>query len=100
MTSNNSHTTPTLSATYISPNNDHFQHTTQLAAPISLEPKDRTVYLSSLKKACAELQDVVNKELTQRMEEDNARAAATGTKVKIDDKKEEENYGEEVVEED
>lgn len=52
------------------------------------------------------MQEVVNKELTARMEEDNKKAAdAQGkdgnAKVKgVDEKKEEENYGEEVVEED
>jgi Cu2+-containing amine oxidase len=48
------------------------------------------------------MQETINKELTSRMEEDKAReAAATGiTKSKVvDEAKEEDNYGEEVVEE-
>ena len=49
------------------------------------------------------MQEVINKELTARMEEDNARAAEGlngKAKVKgVDENKEEENYGEEVVDE-
>ena len=43
-----------------------------------------------------QLQDDVNGFLTTKMEEDKALATSAG--VKVDDKKEEENYGEEVVE--
>lgn len=44
------------------------------------------------------LQDEVNSFLTTKMEEDKALTGSEGTKV--DDKAEEENYGEEKVEED
>jgi hypothetical protein len=45
------------------------------------------------------MQEQINKELTARMEEDKARDAE-GTKPKVvDDAKEEDNYGEEIVEE-
>lgn len=50
------------------------------------------------------MQEKINQELTARMEEDKAREAenANGSKVNggvIDEAKEEDNYGEEVVEE-
>lgn len=49
------------------------------------------------------MQEVINKELTGRMEEDNRRVAEGangGGNGKVDEKMEEENYGEEVVDED
>lgn len=78
---------PTLSATYTSPTSAPFTlaHT--------LPPADHAPYLASLRGAAAALQDNVNRELTRRMEEDKAREG------KADEVKEEENYGEEVVEE-
>ena len=60
--------------------------------------------MGALRKAAAELQGRINAELTQRMEEDKARDATGGGEkrlkngVVLDDGKEEENYGEEVVE--
>jgi Gon7 family len=57
---------------------------------------DRTAYLSKLRAEAVELQSSINAFLTQKMGEDNA---ASG-KPAVDDVKEEENYGEEVVEED
>ncbi len=44
------------------------------------------------------LQEEVNGFLTTKMEEDKALAASAG--MKVDDKAEEENYGEETVEDD
>ncbi|KAE9375829.1 Gon7 family protein, partial [Stipitochalara longipes BDJ] len=91
-----------LSATYQSPTNEPFTHTAKLPAAPTAKTTDRTSYLASLRKAAAEMQDTINKELTSRMEEDKAReAAASGVpKAKVvDEAKEEDNYGEEVVEE-
>jgi EKC/KEOPS complex subunit GON7 len=91
-----------LSATYHSPTNEPFTHTTKLLAPPSSKTTDRTAYLAALRKATAEMQETINKELTSRMDEDKAReAVASGTpKAKVvDEAKEEDNYGEEVVEE-
>lgn len=78
---------PTLSAAYTSPSSAPFtlSHT--------LEPAAHAPYLASLRAAAAALQDDVNGELTRRMEEDKAREG------KADEVREEENYGEEVVEE-
>lgn len=90
-----------LTATYQSPTNEPFTHTQKLPAPPTAKTTDRTAYLATLRKATAEMQETINKELTARMEEDKAReAAANGvSKAKVvDEAKEEDNYGEEVVE--
>ncbi|RDW75712.1 hypothetical protein BP5796_06533 [Coleophoma crateriformis] len=94
-----------LKATYNSPTNEPFVVSNTLAAPASAEStKDRTTYLGVLRKATAEMQDQINKELTMRMEQDKAREAegngGVAAKKGIDEKKEEDNYGEEIVEED
>jgi hypothetical protein len=92
---------PTLSGTYTSPTNAPFTIALPISAPIdSTTVESKTKYLSELRQSVISLQDQVNKELTARMEEDKAReaAASNGTKI-VDDEKEEENYGEEVVEE-
>jgi hypothetical protein len=92
-----------LSATYNSTTNAPFTVNHKLPTPPSSNTKDRTSYLSALRKATSEMQETINKELTQRMEEDKAREADTtngsGTKAKGVDEAEEENYGEEVAEE-
>lgn len=95
-----------FTATYTSPTNEPFVITHELPAPPSgtTNPTvpDKTEYLSSLREATAIMQDQINKELTQRMDEDKAREASTkngGTTTKVvDDAKEEENYGEEAAE--
>lgn len=79
---------PSVSATYASPTSPAFTLTR------SLESADHAPYLASLRAAVSSVQDEINRELTQRMEEDKAREG------KLDEVKEEENYGEEVVEED
>lgn len=94
-----------LLATYSSPNNEKFEHVHKLPTPpASDKVNERTAYLGALRKATGEMQERVNKELTARMEEDKVREAesADGSKVHggvIDEAKEEDNYGEEVVEE-
>jgi hypothetical protein len=93
-----------LSATYQSPTNEPFKHVQKLPAPATTKTTDRTAYLAALRKATAEMQETINKELTSRMDEDKAReAAANGiSKVngaKVDEAKEEDKYGEEVAEE-
>ncbi|KMP05567.1 hypothetical protein CIHG_08886 [Coccidioides immitis H538.4] len=75
-----------------------FQH--QLSTSLSSHTTDatarRTAYLSELRGAVVSLQGEVNAYLTARMEEDSARSARVEGK---DETKEEENYGEEVVNE-
>ena len=59
--------------------------------------KDKTQYLSGLRASVIAMQKDINVFLTAKMDEDKAKAATEGAKV--DDTKEEENYGEEVGEE-
>lgn len=93
-----------LSASYNSPANAPFTHTEKIPTPPSDRTSDRTAYLGALRKATATMQEQINKELTQRMEEDKAKEAegingASKAKEKgVDESKEEDNYGEEVPE--
>ncbi|KAL5606961.1 hypothetical protein BROUX41_003328 [Berkeleyomyces rouxiae] len=89
---------PDISAIYTSPTNDAFTLVESVAAPAFTSPTDKSTSLASLRTAVSALQDGINRELTIRMEEDNAKAKLAGAAV--DDVKEEENYGEEVQEED
>jgi len=60
--------------------------------------EERTAYLSALHTSVGKMQDEVNAFLTQKMEEDKN---ATGSSADpANEAKEEENYGEEVVEDD
>lgn len=81
-----------LSASYKAPH-DSFRLDSQIPAPPTSSVEDKTTYLAALRLAAAQIQDDVNRELTQRMEKEKAKTAST-----VDDAKEEENYGEEVVE--
>ncbi|KAL1955247.1 hypothetical protein VTO42DRAFT_8906 [Malbranchea cinnamomea] len=66
-------------------------------------PTARTAYLSDLRKAVSALQNEINVYLTARMEEDAKVAQGkdgVGTRQRAQETKEEENYGEEVVDED
>ena len=84
-----------LQADYASPNvTRSFTHPLPPASNASTEEK--TKYLSALRQSVVKLQEEVNGFLTTKMEEDKALAAGAG--MKIDDKAEEENYGEEKVE--
>ncbi|KAL8829172.1 MAG: hypothetical protein Q9191_002166 [Dirinaria sp. TL-2023a] len=60
--------------------------------------EQKTAYLSALRESVTKLQDDINGFLTNKMEEDKASASLAGTTV--DDRKEEENYGEEDVDDD
>ncbi|KAK4184879.1 EKC/KEOPS complex subunit GON7 [Podospora australis] len=91
--------TTALSASYTSKtDNAPFTIELPLTAPKDSSVASKTEYLNKLRESAISMQERVNKELTQRMEEDNARAAAQGPKQTVDDAKEEENYGEEVQE--
>ncbi|MCJ1350240.1 MAG: hypothetical protein MMC33_000221 [Icmadophila ericetorum] len=86
-----------LQVDYTSPQEKHtFAHKLP-SMPGEPTTKERTSYLSSLRASVVKLQEEVNEFLTAKMEEDKLLASnATG---KVDEKKEEENYGEEVVNE-
>ncbi|KAK4172089.1 hypothetical protein QBC36DRAFT_81391 [Triangularia setosa] len=91
-----------LTVSYTSSNNAPFTVSLPQTTPTPISTSTNAVeakqqYLSQLRQSVLSFQDRVNKELTSRMEEDNARA---GTAANGADNKEEENYGEEVVEED
>ncbi len=93
-----------LTANYQSPTNEPFSHEEKLPAPETQSTSDRVTYLAALRKATVNLQERINKELTQRMEEDKVRESTNAGNKKtnrvVDEGKEEQNYGEEVVEED
>ncbi|KAL4784067.1 EKC/KEOPS complex, subunit Gon7 [Aspergillus varians] len=92
-----------LHAAYTSPQlNRTFEHTINSTAP---NPSDENVkvkvaYLSELRKLVPVLQNDINVFLTERMEEDKKAIAAQGRQLSEKEAKEEENYGEEVVEDD
>ncbi|TID24452.1 putative ekc keops complex subunit gon7 protein [Venturia nashicola] len=89
---------PTLSATYSAPDSAE-KGFNQLLPMCSEEPSptERTAYLAALRTSITDAQDQINAFLTQKMDEDNAKA---GTASAEDDAKAEENYGEEVVNDD
>ncbi|KAL8779960.1 MAG: hypothetical protein Q9213_006685 [Squamulea squamosa] len=88
----------TLAATYTSPSTSKtFTHPLPSSTTTSLAEK--TQYLSTLRQSMTQLQDEVNAFLTDKMEKDKALAAKAGVKDKVDEKKEEDFYGEEGVEE-
>lgn len=96
--------TSVVSATYNSPANEPFTAASNIttstpipSAALSLE--DKTKFLQDLRASVATVQEQVNKELTRRMDEDKAREVAAGA-ASVDEAKEEQNYGEEVVDED
>lgn len=85
----------TLEAHYSSP-----KTTTTFAQPLNapstnLSTEEKTAYLSTLRKSVSNLQEEVNVFLTQEMERDKAGLSEGGGKT--DEKKEEDNYGEEVL---
>jgi hypothetical protein len=88
-----------LQSSYQSPTNAAFTHAQNIPAPRSETVEEKTTYLSALRLATTEMQARVNEELTARMEEDKAQEGGAA-KGKVDEAKEEDNYGEEVVEED
>ena len=88
-----------LRADYISPTSTKaFVHPLPSASASTVSVKEKTAYLSGLRKSVVQLQDDINAFLTTKMEEDKALSSSVSTKG--DDKKEEENYGEEGVDED
>ena len=85
-----------LSATYAAPTSESntFSHSLP-QCPTNPSTTQRTEYIASLRTNVQTLQSEVNTCLTQKMEEDKHRNE--GGSAKVDEDKEEENYGEEVV---
>lgn len=88
-----------LSATYQSGANEPFSFSQAFPVPNAEDIGERTSYLAELRAGVVDIQEKVNKELTARMEDDKARDATGANVPDVDEAKEEENYGEEVVEE-
>ncbi|CAF9908592.1 MAG: hypothetical protein GOMPHAMPRED_006206 [Gomphillus americanus] len=81
-----------LTADYEGPTGKkHMQHEIGVV-PSDISTTERVQYLAVLRSAVVALQEETNTFLTRKMEEDNQTASGN-----VDDKKEEENYGEEVV---
>jgi hypothetical protein len=77
-----------------------FQHPLP-SLPENASTDDRTAFLNALRENVAALQDEVNVFLTAKMEEDKSREGGdTAAGKKVDEEKEEQNYGEEVMEDD
>lgn len=88
-------TQSTLKASYTSPTTSQtFTHTLPSASASTSSTKEKTQYLSNLRKAVVQLQDEVNDFLTVKMEDDKALARGNAA-GKVDEKKEEDYYGEE-----
>ncbi|KAL9586398.1 MAG: hypothetical protein Q9203_003875 [Teloschistes exilis] len=88
-------TSTTLFATYTSPSYPTPKaFTYPLPSSNTTSLAEKTAYLSTLRESMIQLQDRVNPFLTKKMEEDKALAADAG--VKVDEKKEEDFYGEEI----
>jgi len=94
-----------LSAAYQSSDNAPFALMHKIQGLATDKVSDRTGYLGTLRRATAEMQEKINKELTSRMEEDKAREAIGTNKPSkgngiVDEVKEEDRYGEVAEEED
>ena len=87
---------PTLKADYASPNTSKtFEYS--LPSTDTTNTEGKTAYLSALRESVTKMQGDINTFLTEKMEEDKALASTAGGQ-KADDKKAEENYGEEAAE--
>ncbi|KAI9737295.1 MAG: hypothetical protein M1818_005828 [Claussenomyces sp. TS43310] len=91
---------PVLAARYRSPTNESFSFEEKLPTLTTTLLEDRVAYLSQLRESTAQLQGIINAELTKRMTEDKLLEEKNAAQDAVDDAREEENYGEEVVEED
>ncbi|EAW11988.1 uncharacterized protein ACLA_007470 [Aspergillus clavatus NRRL 1] len=86
------------------PSTQAFEH--RLSAPLASSEtspehtKLKVAYLAELRSLVPKLQNEINVFLTERMEDDKKAAEAQGRQLSEKEAKEEENYGEEVVEED
>lgn len=103
-------TPASLTATYNGPTAYKTFASALPAVPTSASTEDKTAFIAALRANVSQMQDDMNLFLTQKMDEDKAReadaantatAAARGAKRSaLDEAREEEMYGEEVVDED
>ncbi len=94
-------TAQALTAAYTSPLITNTLHCPLPTLTPSPSKQDTISYLSALRKSVTKLQTDVNIFLTRKMEEEKERAVknGNGASTKVDEQKEEENYGEEVDDE-
>ncbi|KAI9848968.1 MAG: hypothetical protein M1837_005857 [Sclerophora amabilis] len=81
-----------------------FAHAVPTSGSTQPTPSEKTAQLASLRSSVTKLQDQINTFLTQKMEEDKSTTSGNGAGDSrargVDEGKEEENYGEEVVNDD
>ncbi len=98
MATTESKTQATVVARYTSPKGTKdFSHALNNVSK-SMSVEQKTAYLSGLRSSVIKLQEEINIFLTQEMEQD--KSARVGSGGEVEDKKEEENYGEEVMDKD
>lgn len=88
-----------LTAVYTSPTTTNtFSSPLSTASTSASSPQEKSQYLGDLREKVSQMQDDINAFLTQKMDEDKA-ATEGGVSAK-DEEREEQMYGEEVVDED
>jgi len=101
MTTSASSTSAKLSADYRSPAGQYTFGYEVPAVSENQSTEETTVFLAKLRQSAVQMQQDVNTFLTQKMEEDKAMESTKEVQqnAKVDEDKEEDNYGEEVDEE-
>jgi len=87
-----------LTGSYTSPTGTKEFEYSLPSLPQQFSTEQKTSYLSALRSSVVKLQEEVNTFATAKMEEDKMTAPQVAGKV--DDKKEEKNYGEETIDDD
>ncbi|KAI9804723.1 MAG: hypothetical protein M1825_001091 [Sarcosagium campestre] len=95
-----------LNATYSSPGTTAGTASKVFIHDLAIPVEEKSAYLAALRNSVSKLQDEVNVFLTQEMEREKSAAAATAaatdklaSRARIDEAKEADFYGEEVVDE-
>lgn len=90
---------PKLRADYSSPTDKQSWQYSQQSISQQPSTQDRVAYLAKLRKDVSAMQKDINTFLTSKMDEEKRLAQANGNgNAKIDEAKEEDNYGEELDE--
>ncbi|PHH81943.1 hypothetical protein CDD82_7482 [Ophiocordyceps australis] len=87
-----------LAVDYAGTTSEPFSATMPVPGPIPEDPMEKIKYHEKLVYNAREIQKLLNQRLTEKMEEDKKRdeAAKSGTTSKVNEEKEEANYGEDV----
>jgi len=101
MTTSDFNASAKLSADYKSPNGQHTFSYEVPAVSQNQSTEETTDFLAKLRQSAVQMQQDVNTFLTQKMDEDKAleNTKEVQHNAKVDEDKEEDNYGEEVDEE-